>query len=271
MKTLDAIRREQIALFRDPDAERLSKWHYRGYDQYIWVPVDKPKFIGWETILTLSEPGARRRDAYRMQQVMEILRLTEPRFTKDTYIVKLIRKAGHKYLLTRAMYLEDKRRDSKYPWKYWNDLPSGVMDINNMFIKPKDYEELPKDLKCFFEEYKKYHPATWCSEEWTEVKYRLGGKFPLHELRLKIVKAYSTHRGIPKADEISRDQEIDDILEDARFYNKRYGRSRSKWYDKRVNRNTRKRWNTVMKKVNKGAEFDEVEVHAYRGRITDWW
>jgi hypothetical protein len=131
---------------------------------------------------------------------------------------------------------------AKYiPYHYDNKMTQQVFDT------------VPAHLKGYFAKYEEratyWRPAYYY--------YKLSDKFPRYELRFKVSKAYSTHRGIPKSDEISESAWIEKQLENNHYYDKQDHSSYEAYWHKRTNRTARKHWKAATKQI--ASRYDGVE------------
>ncbi len=255
-----------------------------GSTRYLmdWVPVDEPRFIGWETTVGLSEPALRRSDAQVLLNVLAITRVDRPLFTRELSIVKLIRRNGKRYMKISADWREHCRRISRDRYWYSNFLPGSIQDYHDRFITPQQFDKLDERHRKYLEKKETYYPPTAWHNGITEVKYRVGGAFPLHELRVKLTKAYSTHRGIPRSEEIRESEFIHDKLMEEHYWCAKYctvSNRRSKpAYRKMEHRQFRGGWNQATRMMSKLMEskddFETVEEFERRTKKEPdrlWW
>lgn len=253
-KKLLRLFNEKRSLFVN-STTRVSKYRWRDWDTFVWVPVDKPKFIGWDTTVTLSEMGERRPDAATLKKVLTILKLDEPLFMRDLNIIKIIRRANKRYNTARSLWYEQERRSRKT--RVIHQMP-GVRHYFEKQITVKEWEALDQRLQKYFREDTTLHAATTYRDAYTTHCYKLSYTFPVSELVVNVKKAYSTHRGIPKSDEISREKEIEKTLEANMFYSKRWGKSSwSAFEQRRATRAARKAYKVIC---NEATKFDDVEL-----------
>jgi len=219
----------------------------RGDSDYIWVPSEDPKHIGWETTIVMSDLLANSKDGPHIKKVLELTKLDQPHFFSHEYqnLVKGIRASGKRYKIYRAQWFEYQRKTNP-------DRPAslgGVKEVESVKVSLERFKEFPDEVKKYFVHESKYWPATISRDAYFEKFYKLGSwRFPDHELRIKLVKAYSTVRGIPKSIRISERTKIDEKLTQEMWWDKRYGdRSGRKYEHTRGNHSRRKAWNAVCK------------------------
>jgi len=244
--------KSRLRLMRKKDklasSHRLYRYSAAEGKNFTWVPVEEPQFIGWETTVTLSEAALRRQDAGRLLQVLSLLNISEKRFCSNLNIIKLIRRSNKNYARIRSNWFEERRKLSKRNDWYNDDLPWEIVDIRSKRRSEKKWEEVDHSLHKYFERVETKYPATAWENERTIITYLLGGAFPIHELRVKIDQAYSTHRGIPKSDEISEATKIQEKLYQERFYEKLYYSDSSYKYERRLAlRSSRKTWKSATR------------------------
>lgn len=243
------------------DARKISNRIHEldwGRDLYDWIPVEKPQFIGWETTINLSERSLRRPDADKLLAVMNIIKLNKPVFTKDTFIIKLIRSSNKNYLTIHSKYNEYVRTKHKHP--YYSETIPGIENYNSCSLSVNDWEQLDTNLKKYFYKHEKHYPGNVWRDSHVIVRYKLSSSnFPIRDLVVKINKAYSTHKGIPRADDISESTKLRDELFSGKYrsyYSAKNGfRSNGpgKWYKHVTIISNRRRWKELLDEVPKRA------------------
>jgi len=265
-KALKALYRESCTLFIDEETEQLSKWRWRCKDEFFWVPVEKPQFIGWEASLTLSDTAARRSDGHILYKALQITGLSKPRFFKDPSVVSTIRRAGKVYRTTITLWQELQRRKNRDKYYFDNSYPKGVSAIGDGKLRVEEFEKLDHKEQRYFDKQSKTYPASAYHDGFTEYWYTIGGLFPIHELRIKLDTAYSTHKGIPKSDELSRESEIDKVLYNNFYWDRNYNH-KSSWERndvEKLKRHRKRAYNTICKEISMVADKEEAEDHFIR-------
>lgn len=255
MKKLNKLYDEKLNLFKEPEEEGGRGRRRRYQDtRMIWVPVEEPQHIGWEYTVVLSDAALRRRDSHRLTELLDLLRVSGTGFSRDLRTLKLVRSSGKRYQLVKQKWWASRK------YAYMPDMPGGISYVEGATLSVENYERLSEGLKCYFTKYERWYPPFGLRPGYTLVYYKLSYKFPFHELRIKADKCYSTHRGIPKADEISRDQEIDNIFEREQYWKKRYGSydGWSRYERKRRTGSVRKAYKAILNQV---CATDDIEVY----------
>lgn len=208
----------------------------------VWVPVEEPKFIGWESTIVLNQSARNRKDYHLLNQVMEFLGWNKPNWIDDQKVIKLIRKANRRVSTYRMLWLEEQRKTGRtyYP----SDAPGTE---GKKRIREDKYNKLDDSLKKYFTAYPHHVMATAWRDSYVEYIWELNHKFPLHDLLIKVDKAYSTHRGIPKATEWSQKVQIEEKLDQSLYYPKTYGSYGDNWWKRRQVHNMRKSWKSILK------------------------
>lgn len=217
----------------------------RNEDDYDWVPVEKPQFIGWELSLKLDDMGSRNPYAHDIYEVLNIV-CARPVFTKDLNTIKNVRKAN-KRLVTYMSIINEIRRKNKY-------ANLGITDLFDHRLLTKDkYEQLPDRLKKYFSEYTDFRFSF--GEKTLYSYYKLSYTFPFNRMEIVIKKAYSNFKGIPRSEKISEEKKLQDKIWDTeigrKYFSTKNGFSsgRDNSYRKISIRNNRKQWSCAIKKV----------------------
>lgn len=262
-RKLDRLNDRKNEMFMPEGWKHMSR-RQRWQDNMIWVPVEEPRFLGWDITLTISEAGQRRSDAHIMFNVIKLLKVNESRykFTKDTEVIKFIRKAGKRLNTFLTLWSQNERMKRRHmtirDWYRYH--PHCIPSLGDAFITPEQWSKLDERTRAYFSLYEKFHPATWARESYTEDRYRIGGRFPMHELRLHIEQVYSTHRGIPRSEEISEEKKIDNHLWSLNYYNKRWGKD---GYVKHENyfikRSLRRAWKSMTQQVSRKSDPEVID------------
>jgi len=218
-----------------------------GYRDYEWVPVDKPRFIGWDLQVVLSESGARRRDALKLQ---EILNACAPKvFVRDMGVVKKARAAG----LRVDLMTYNPRKD-----RYLTDHRD---ELFRKRLSQWQYDRLADHLKSFYSpENRLTYSGTPYKEYWL-----IQGYFPFYETTIKITKAYSTHIGIPIAENWKRSEEIHHIIREENYWCSKNGfhNGRSKWGRRFELKTYRNKWSHATKMIAKEYQTEGVVVREW--------
>ena len=230
LKTMIKLRKELDVL---PMGPRDLK-PYAGIDRsgLTWERLEEPKFIGWESTILIGELSLRRPDAGLLIQAAKLVGQSEPTFFTNLNTLRLIRK-GKTYGQIIALHREEVRRKKLMIHEWQRNLPEGVGSRRGRKFTIEQFKkQVPEHLHPYFELKETLIAASAWRDSYYHQEYRLGGKFPLRDLRVKVDKVFATHRGIPKSDEISRHQEIDEIFTQQCVYNKLYGKNYrcSKWF-----------------------------------------
>jgi hypothetical protein len=188
-----------------------------GYREVEYVPVEKSYHMGWEVSIDLSESGKRRNDAKDLLEVLDIVGATEPYFTKDVQYIKHLRYGRYNYEKVQKgllMHTSSKR----YP-RILAHLPYWHNTLTSFEIRKEKFTQVPMRLRHFF--YEADHWKYGCKV------YRVNSwKFPKYELVYKVRKAYAGFQGIPKGNEWSEYEQLNDILKNNHYWCSKNGYSR---------------------------------------------
>lgn len=240
LKTIKKLEKIKDELPRGPYESGRGSYYQSGL---TWIPVEEPKFIGWETTLVLNDSANRRSDAPRIKAVMDLLGWNKPEFIRDQKTIKLIRQAGKRFSTYKSLWLEDIRKKG---YVTLQDNPPGTKHTKKVLSDEK-YKLLDESLKKYFTMTTRVYPASAFRDSYIEYTHHLNSYFPEHQVLIKIDKAYSTHRGIPKSNLISERQKIENQFIARCYYEKLYSDSKvEKWYHKRATHSKRKAWNSVL-------------------------
>lgn len=226
---------------------------YSHYDSaFDWVPVEIPRFLGWESELYFDETVGK--DAGKLKQLMTLLKLDRKIFFKEQSTVKLVRKANKNYEKIRSLYAEQQRTDTRFKG-HLHSIPGGIVDLYNVKVNEDFYKKLDPELRKFFVKKLVPVPATAWNDSSTHIRFELGSGwpwtqkgFPFDKVKVRLTKAYSTHVGIPKSKEISERVQIEEKFDQNLYYVKAYGKGRgSNYWEKYEMRAKRKHWHSVLK------------------------
>lgn len=212
----------------------------------LWVPVEESRFIGWESTIVLNESASNRKDSHLINQVMEVLKWKKPYWIDDQKVIKLIRRANRRVSTYKALWLEDARKRGR--GMFISDAPG---TYNQKMLSEEKYNKLDDPLKVYFTSYPVHVMATPWMDSYVKYVYELNHKFPINDLLMKVDKAYSTHRGIPKATEWSQKVQIEEKLDQNMYYPKTYGSYGDNWWKRRQVHNMRKSWKSILKVATK--------------------
>lgn len=261
MQRLTKLYNESATLFRE-DGDKVNN-RYRRENRMIWVPVDEPQHIGWEYQLTFSEAAQRRNDIGELKSLMALLKFDKVGFSKSKSTLKLVRSANKRYTEVRNKYQQWRKKGGiNLSWLEHDYLPDGIVNIYRTYLTKEKYSLLNDKQKAYFYNFQRFVPATISKDAHYEDRWELtSSKFPFDELRVKVSKCYSTHKGIPKVDELSREAEIDAVLDAEHYRVKRWPRGNyGRWtsFERRqMKRSVRKRWHSIL---NEAAAHDEPDV-----------
>ena len=145
----------------------------------------------------------------------------------------------------------------------------------------EQYEELDPTIQRYFSRYEQ--KATAWRDAYNVYKVsRFNSKFPTYELKIKVTRAYSTHKGIPNGEAQAEYKRLHDMLYDAKFFCSKNGYSPwSDWhkYERtRGNRIKRKSWtqelNVLTKSLDSTDNYELVEDREFRAvsraQISNW-
>ncbi len=220
---------------------------HRGYrkDMFIeYVPVEEPQFIGWEYSVILEESARNRSDS---AQLLSLLRyISRPlTFFKSVDFLRYIRSNGHN-LDNIYNHNTGKQRFSR--------------DVEAIIHRSLDYNRylnLEEKLKCYYERMDYYNPwSGWYTS------YELSSRFPMYQLRLKVKPTYSTHRGLPIADNIRDVQLIREKLTEEHYWCTKNGFRNSRWDEldkERANTHRRVMWRNIKNILTTDNAEDMVE------------
>jgi hypothetical protein len=193
--------------------DRLYKY-YCDLDTHLeWVPVEEPQFIGWDLTITLSEQRLRSRDAEKLNMVLHLLGCDKPTFIRHPNVISLIRGNNHNYANSYREHVRVQSRRGRY--SHTIHIPN-LMDRS---ITVEKYESLTPEMQ-------KYFGKSWRDTWWSGRNYYYvldSRTFPYYELRAKIEKSWSTHRGIPRSDDQSQYDKIRRKFDYDCYWNKRWG------------------------------------------------
>ncbi len=172
--------REERLKFVRRESERCDQLWSDARQTYL-VELEKPQFAGWEIHVELSESGKRRRDAPDIQFLLDLFKLSKPRFVRNLTVARIIR--GGRYSYNRVQ-VSKKTYISKY----------GLSDFYDWHtINERTYNGLPPQHKKHFF-YDKYHIGSfWNPGNYYRIRWHA---VPHGELVFKLKKAYWTHHEI---------------------------------------------------------------------------
>jgi hypothetical protein len=231
--------------------DKRSSMLYREARILDWVPVEEPQFLGWEITLGLSENAQYRGDIDNLNTIMHYFDMNRTVFTRSEWVSKVVKNSGGKYLSVvkqvMARYyskLIGPRVKYYYQDPYWYVNRYYIPYFDNTHTSSDAYQNVPDHLKSYFDRH--LYPAT----AWRPAVpyYTLSSKFPRHELVLRVKKAWSTHRGIPKSDIISERDKLGDILRHAGYYS---GWRGDTWYHHFQRKATRRHWKSMLQEAGK--------------------
>lgn len=235
------------------ELRRIARRHDEiGYSRHLmeWVPVDEPQFIGWEYKVVLTDQGSRRRDALVLQELLT--KLGREQFYSSEAFVKVVRQNKHRIDFIRSY----RKLTCTYSWHL--DAMFGNL------INEYKHAQLSIEAQNYFDiEY---------TERWGNIykQYRLKPGFPYYETKIKVTKAYSTHRGIPQGDLISESDFLWKIMEDRRWYSTKNGYSRYQddWYPRckkaMTRMQNRRRWKIALNQFSDDESLEYHEAKTYK-------
>lgn len=248
LKTIKKLSREKDDLPSGPrDYRSYANKSFSGLE---WVPVDEPKFIGWESHILIGDLSLRRPDAGLLIEAARLAGQSKPTFFTNLNTLKLIRK-GKTYNQIMALHREEVRIKKKEKHNWQDSTPEGISNRRGKRFSINNFKkEIPENLQMYFELKEVWIPPTaWQTEGYYNKYYHLGGKFPINDLKVKVKQVYSTHRGIPKSELISRHAEIEEYFTQNLIYNKLWGKSywESRWEEIQLLKSERKKIKTNLK------------------------
>lgn len=213
----------------------------------LWVPLDKPQFIGWNIWVALSESGLRRRDAVKLLTVLNLLKVGKenPNFIRDSAIVRVIRTSDHKYITIQRKWRYRKNSHTSY---------THTVDVLfNRTISDSVYDRLSDDLKGYFS--KTRIKDYWGNRE--QYEYTLDWNFPTYELEVKVEKAYNRFIGHLYGDQIGEYDKLSRWLwhEAQAPIRTSLGHDSGRWRDK-TGRGISCRWKSALSEVTMVALTD---------------
>jgi len=226
---------------------KIDKDRRRTDDDYVWIPSTERQHIGWETTIVVSDLLANSKDGPHIKEVLRLTKLDQPHFFGHSHqdLVKAIRASGKRYKIYRANWFEHQRKTNPnrpYPL-------GGVKEVEDVKVTPEKFKQFPDEVKKYFVWESKYRPATISKDAYYEIIYKIGGWwFPFHELRIKLEKAYSTVKGIPKSISISERTKIKEKFTQDCYWERKYGKGTYYKVEKRYGlKSRRKAWKQVCK------------------------
>jgi len=238
--------------------KKLSRRYWSAYreaNELEWVPVEEPQFLGWEVRAVLNESALRRGDLPNLLKVMEYFKMNRTVFTRKQWVVSVIKSSDYRYenALKEVAKMCRKRHTSRYYWDIWETINNNYMPFyGNTRVNQATFDTVPEYLHKYFTKYTE--AATVWRPEYNY--YKLSSVFPLYQLRLKVDRAFSTHKGIPNGEAESEYQHIRKTLEIEHYWGSS-GRYES-YNHKRCNRVTRKAWNMASKQIAKQVNEDHI-------------
>ncbi len=224
------------------ELRKLAESNYWKKD-YDWVEVEEPQFMGWESTLYLSDWILRTPEAPALIEVMKVMGGDEGVFFKDQKLLAIIRKSSKNLQKVNEAYLREiNKKLNKENW-FTHDTHS----INQLTktLNRKQYDSLSQKAKAYFYEDSR---NAWGS---TYKYYKLSRyTFPMHHIFIKVDKAYSKYKGIPKSEEWSESDKVRDIINNSHYWCSKNGFSgyiRGTEKAKRTNQIQRKTWNQATK------------------------
>jgi hypothetical protein len=228
-----------------------------------WVPVEEPQFLGWDVQVILGDSGLRRGDVDNILAIMNYFNMSKPTFTRHAWVGKMIRQNNNKYqesLKFISKHIQSKWK-GRYGWGYNSFHDYVAKNYMPYFldtsISESTYENIPLHLKGFFSKCTE-RATVWRPEYYY---YKLSAKFPLYELRLKVTRCYSTHRGIPNSEAQSEYTKMHQKLwrTNLALIMDNYGNTHDAWYHKMQNRVQRKSWNQGLNVLSKRYDHEVSE------------
>lgn len=210
-----------------------------------WVPVEEPKFIGHEYQVVLTESGMRRRDASVLNELLSAL--GKPIFYHRDSFTRIVRLCGHRIDHVKQHF----NRHENY-----NHFANQLFEAS---IREYAYERLSEDAQKWFNIENRVTMSGYAYKE-----YRLLPGFPYYETKIKVSKTYSTHRGIPRADEIREAKIIHDALMMNNYWCAKNGdqkaNGRCTWFGQYMNKRVRSTWNHATRMISKNiTDVDDIE------------
>jgi hypothetical protein len=182
---------------------------------------------------------------------MHIAGISQSCFTRYPNIPKLVKAAGSNYIRSIDIFKRHYKRFFSYAWFDYHYMSRYYLPYyGGNKITEQYHNTLPSNIQRYFS--KSVERATLWRPEYNY--YMLNQHaFPTYELALKVTRSYSTHRGIPYSEDITRDHEISSIFEREGYYKAtKYGYGKHQtWWHKIQNRVKRKSWNQGLNVLSK--------------------
>jgi hypothetical protein len=157
--------------------------------------------------------------------------------------------------ISNAHEVDYKKRMSTKP--YW------FKSLWHHTISTHTYENLPQHIKKYFYFDKMNWLYPW--RKYGDV-YRLRFPFPTYELIYKVEKAYAIAFGVPRGEDISENNKIQNILNDNHYWSSKNGYSHGymSFENKYLNIQERRRWKIFCNSMKNSDFSDEAETEAMR-------
>lgn len=269
MKRNDKTEKEKHLLRIKRTLDKIRYPAQKQYDDlYEWVPVEKPRFLGYEFILYYSDIDE---NVKGMKLAKYLLAKYPPRkFISNKIVRSLVSKSKNRYKTYKELVKDmaskgklGKRKVSKYTYATTNDIVNNfVPSLKHEFSKSQ-YNNLPEELKIHFNRFTR---LGWSGSEIEYYSLDTTKLLPSY-LRITLRPYYSTHKGIPKSDKISEEKYLETILDQEQFYNKFYwGKDNwRRWDERMLSKKSRHVMKMQLKQiVNNEREIDDYENIRYK-------
>lgn len=196
-------------------------------DLYDWVPVEKPRFLGYDTVLYYSELNE---NIKGVKLAKYLLNKYKPHnlFITNKIVKSLVNKAKGSYSEYKKIVVDMARkgklgryRANKYSFYTNNDIINLFIPTLRLVYSEHTFNSFPEEDKVYFDVSRKT-----TNTGYSYYYYTLDiGRLMLPYLKIGLVPAYSTHIGIPKSDKISEEKFLEDKLYQELFYEKHWGKN----------------------------------------------
>lgn len=252
LKYLRRLRTEQNNLFKDTSG--ISSWYRE--ERYEWVPVEKPKHIGYEVTYYWPEVSNSRKN---IGYLRELATIWSGKFIKGDIVKVLANNSGGNYKKYLMLMLNWLRLTNKPHFE--NNVYEGYL-INTYQLTTQQYRNLSENAKKHITVTKKVRYG-WGGVAIEYEDYYIDiSNVPLYEMRVSVKKVYSTHIGIPKQQAWSRDVEIDKELDSKRYWARFFGRKSSwdTWDEQILRKKEKAKVKSMLKQIksSEDAEYSDL-------------
>lgn len=234
--------------------QKLNYYNGKHFDMYDWVPVEKPRLLGYNLVLYYSEIDFNIKGMKLANKLLAKYTPNKQLFIKNKIVKNLVNKSKNKYrnyvelindMATKGKL--DKVKLSKFHYSTAKSVADRyIPNLKNEYSEREYRNKIDDaDKHCFTKTTK----IAWNGT--TYDVYVLDSSYLLTQyLKLRVEPSYSTHRGIPKSEMISLEKKLDDKLAQEFYYAKVYG-GKDSWYRHELMAKSRKDRHNVKRDLNK--------------------